>query len=289
MLETGLERKVVQKSGSYFSFADERLGQGRQNATAFLKEHPDVVQAILQAIQAQAPPEQVISARLLPQTATGRRDGAERRGRRARPPADRRLGSDADPLEVAARSLRHRDRSRRRSTQRLAKAGVGEAERAEALERLAAARLRRRRALRGRRARRRLPGGATATRRSASILQGRGVEPEAVEGAVAALVPEAERAVELADRLGRTAEDRGAAAAQGVRRRRARGGVRIRDCGTRPLSCRVVDIQIIFACTTHIPLLDLTARLTRTLKPSLNPRVSPRSCRRRRALQSQTT
>ena len=42
---TGLERKIVQKSGSYFSFGDERLGQGRQNATAFLKEHPDVVQA----------------------------------------------------------------------------------------------------------------------------------------------------------------------------------------------------------------------------------------------------
>jgi recombination protein RecA len=67
VLETGLDRKVVQKSGSYFSFGDERLGQGRQNATAFLKEHPDIVQSILQAIQAQAPPEQVISARLLPE------------------------------------------------------------------------------------------------------------------------------------------------------------------------------------------------------------------------------
>jgi recombination protein RecA len=54
------------KSGSYFSFGDERLGQGRQNAAAFLKEHPDVVQSILQAIQAQAPEGQVISARLLP-------------------------------------------------------------------------------------------------------------------------------------------------------------------------------------------------------------------------------
>ncbi len=63
----GLDRKAVQKSGSYFSFGDERLGQGRQNATAFLKEHPDVVQGILHAIQSTAPPEQVISARLLPQ------------------------------------------------------------------------------------------------------------------------------------------------------------------------------------------------------------------------------
>src|SRR3954463_1754847 len=67
VLEVGLERKIVQKSGSYFSFGDERLGQGRQNATAFLKEHPDVVQQILREIQASAPPEQVISARLLPQ------------------------------------------------------------------------------------------------------------------------------------------------------------------------------------------------------------------------------
>ena len=49
VLETGLEKKVVQKSGSYFSFGDDRLGQGRQNATAFLKEHPDIVQGILQA------------------------------------------------------------------------------------------------------------------------------------------------------------------------------------------------------------------------------------------------
>ncbi|HEV8461305.1 MAG TPA: recombinase RecA [Gaiellaceae bacterium] len=66
VLDTGLDKKVVTKSGSYFSFGDERLGQGRQNATAFLKEHPDVVQSILQAIQTQAPPEQVVSARLLP-------------------------------------------------------------------------------------------------------------------------------------------------------------------------------------------------------------------------------
>jgi recombination protein RecA len=67
VLEVGIERKVVQKSGSYFSYGDERLGQGRQNATAFLREHPDVVQAILREIQAAAPTEQVISARLLPQ------------------------------------------------------------------------------------------------------------------------------------------------------------------------------------------------------------------------------
>jgi recombination protein RecA len=66
VLDVGIERKVVTKSGSYFSFGDERLGQGRQNATAFLKEHPDVTQQILQGIQLQIGPDQVVSARLLP-------------------------------------------------------------------------------------------------------------------------------------------------------------------------------------------------------------------------------
>jgi hypothetical protein len=64
VLDAGIERKIVQKSGSYFSFGDERLGQGRQNAAAFLKEHPDVVQGILQGIQAQVPEGQIVSARL---------------------------------------------------------------------------------------------------------------------------------------------------------------------------------------------------------------------------------
>jgi recombination protein RecA len=66
VLDAGLERKIVQKSGSYFSFEDERLGQGRQNATAFLREHPDVAQTVLARIQAQLGEDQIASARLLP-------------------------------------------------------------------------------------------------------------------------------------------------------------------------------------------------------------------------------
>src|SRR6187401_206715 len=66
VLDAALERKVVQKSGSYFSFEDERLGQGRQNATAFLREHPDVSQQILARLQVLAGDDQIASARLLP-------------------------------------------------------------------------------------------------------------------------------------------------------------------------------------------------------------------------------
>src|SRR4249919_3274103 len=62
VLDTGLDRKIVTKSGSYFSLGDERLGQGRQNATAFLKEHPDFVQTILQGIQGTMAAGQIVSA-----------------------------------------------------------------------------------------------------------------------------------------------------------------------------------------------------------------------------------
>jgi recombination protein RecA len=77
VLDSGLDRKVVTKSGSYFSFEDERLGQGRHNATAFLREHPDVVQQILGKIQAQVGPDQIVSARLLPLGAQPEHTGSD--------------------------------------------------------------------------------------------------------------------------------------------------------------------------------------------------------------------
>jgi recombination protein RecA len=66
VIDVALERKIVQKSGSYFSFGDERLGQGRQNATAFLREHPDVADQIVRGIQTQLGDDAVVSSRLLP-------------------------------------------------------------------------------------------------------------------------------------------------------------------------------------------------------------------------------
>src|SRR5678816_4365479 len=47
VLDIAAEAGIIDKSGSHFSFEDERLGQGRQNATAFLREHPDVTQQVL--------------------------------------------------------------------------------------------------------------------------------------------------------------------------------------------------------------------------------------------------
>ncbi len=42
LLDTGVLQNVVEKSGSWFSYHGERIGQGRENARQFLKQHPDV-------------------------------------------------------------------------------------------------------------------------------------------------------------------------------------------------------------------------------------------------------
>ncbi|MCP9489239.1 MAG: recombinase RecA [Solirubrobacteraceae bacterium MAG38_C4-C5] len=46
LIDLGIEHDVVTKSGSFFSYGDERLGQGRHNAKGFLDEHPEVAKEI---------------------------------------------------------------------------------------------------------------------------------------------------------------------------------------------------------------------------------------------------
>ncbi len=46
LLDLGVAANIVDKSGAWYSFAGERIGQGRENSKAFLKEHPDVFNAI---------------------------------------------------------------------------------------------------------------------------------------------------------------------------------------------------------------------------------------------------
>jgi recombination protein RecA len=42
LLDLAVDRKIVDKSGTWFSFSGERLGQGRENAKQFLKDNPTV-------------------------------------------------------------------------------------------------------------------------------------------------------------------------------------------------------------------------------------------------------
>lgn len=51
VIDLGSELDIVQKSGSWYSYNEERLGQGRENAKAFLKENPEIRQQIQQKIR----------------------------------------------------------------------------------------------------------------------------------------------------------------------------------------------------------------------------------------------
>ena len=46
LLDQGVEYKVVEKSGTWFSYNGERLGQGRENSKAFLKQNPEIAASI---------------------------------------------------------------------------------------------------------------------------------------------------------------------------------------------------------------------------------------------------
>jgi len=46
ILDLGVELDIVEKSGAWFSFNEERIGQGRENVRRFLAEHPDIVRNI---------------------------------------------------------------------------------------------------------------------------------------------------------------------------------------------------------------------------------------------------
>src|SRR5947208_14974993 len=46
LLDLAVEKRIVEKSGTWFAYGGERLGQGRENAKAFLRENPEVFQKI---------------------------------------------------------------------------------------------------------------------------------------------------------------------------------------------------------------------------------------------------
>ncbi|MCT8328674.1 recombinase RecA [Acidimangrovimonas sediminis] len=52
LIDLGVKAGVVEKSGAWYSYGDERIGQGRENAKQFLREHPDVAHAIEDKIRA---------------------------------------------------------------------------------------------------------------------------------------------------------------------------------------------------------------------------------------------
>jgi recombination protein RecA len=52
IIDLGVKAGVVEKSGAWFSYDSQRIGQGRENAKTFLKANPDISAKIEAAIRA---------------------------------------------------------------------------------------------------------------------------------------------------------------------------------------------------------------------------------------------
>jgi len=56
LIDLGVKHDIVEKSGAWYSYSGERIGQGRDNAREFLKEHEDIAGAIETALRNQLLP-----------------------------------------------------------------------------------------------------------------------------------------------------------------------------------------------------------------------------------------
>ena len=54
LVDLGVQAGVVEKSGAWFSYGGQRIGQGRENAKAFLRANPEIAKAIEDAIRQNA-------------------------------------------------------------------------------------------------------------------------------------------------------------------------------------------------------------------------------------------
>jgi recombination protein RecA len=54
IIDLGVKASVVEKSGAWFSYDSTRIGQGRENAKQFLRDHPDMALAIEKRVRDEA-------------------------------------------------------------------------------------------------------------------------------------------------------------------------------------------------------------------------------------------
>jgi recombination protein RecA len=51
LIELGVEHKLLEKSGAWYSYQGDKIGQGRQRACQYLVDHPDVAQEVEHALR----------------------------------------------------------------------------------------------------------------------------------------------------------------------------------------------------------------------------------------------
>ena len=71
LLELGTSQGIIKKSGSFYSYGETRLGQGRENSKEFLTQHPEIAASVEARIRGQEPSQEPAQA------AVAAEDGAD--------------------------------------------------------------------------------------------------------------------------------------------------------------------------------------------------------------------
>jgi len=51
LLDLAVDKRIIEKSGTWFAYSGERLGQGRENAKTFLRENPETFKQIEEKVR----------------------------------------------------------------------------------------------------------------------------------------------------------------------------------------------------------------------------------------------
>jgi recombination protein RecA len=63
LLDLGVDAGVIEKSGAWFTYENERIGQGRENARRFLRENPETRERLAEAVYAAKGIKRAVPAR----------------------------------------------------------------------------------------------------------------------------------------------------------------------------------------------------------------------------------
>ena len=67
MIDLGVQHDIVNKAGSWFSYGDDRIGQGKDNAREFLREHAEMADEIERKVRAILMPPPVVAVPDVPE------------------------------------------------------------------------------------------------------------------------------------------------------------------------------------------------------------------------------
>ncbi len=97
IIDMGVEARILEKSGSWYAYNGEKIGQGKDNAREFLKENPDLSFEIENKVR------EAVGIRVLPPRPWGRSQAGQAEGRQGISASPRRVGDEGAAVAEGAR------------------------------------------------------------------------------------------------------------------------------------------------------------------------------------------